>query len=264
MRILLTNDDGMDAEGIEALIAELSPAHEVVIAAPDKEQSGMSHAITVGTRISAEHDTEMEARFPVTAFRIGGTPADCVKLYLEWLIEGGDMPDCVLSGINRGANLGTDVLYSGTVHAAMEAFLHGLPSLAISLDKHSEISYQEVAQFMHQHFLQKNFWAEGQPCFLNVNFPRAYRNGQAHMHVTRLGNRNYSNDFQREVAKDGKVWYRMAGEIVDETHGTCYDIAAVKAGEISVTPLQTDLTDVASWQRLQESCATDFTFCMKS
>lgn len=263
MRILLTNDDGMDAKGIEALIAELSPVHEVIIAAPDKEQSGMSHAITVGTRISAEHDTAMEARFPVTAFRIGGTPADCVKLYLEWLIEGGDMPDCVLSGINRGANLGTDVLYSGTVHAAMEAFLHGLPSLAVSLDKRSEISYQEAAQFVHQHFLQKKFWAEEQPCFLNVNFPRAYRNGQAQMRLTRLGSRNYSNDFQREVAKDGKVWYRMAGEIVDETHGIDYDIAAVKAGEISVTPLQTDLTDVALWEKFHQQSAADFSLSMK-
>ena len=146
MRILLSNDDGIEAQGIEALVRALHTNHEVIVSAPMYQQSGMAHALTVGTPMEVKHNSRLEETYGITAIAVDGTPTDSVKIYLE-AIAGGNKPDLVISGINHGANLATDILYSGTVGAAMEGFLHDISAFALSVDIDSSLSYEEVAEF---------------------------------------------------------------------------------------------------------------------
>lgn len=248
MRILLTNDDGVEAAGIEALVRVLSPHHTVVVAAPAFEQSGMSHAITVKKCIRLDRYRPLEERYGVAAYRIEGTPADCVKLYLEE-ISSDIYPEYVISGINHGANLGTDVLYSGTANAAMEAYLHGITATAVSLDMKSEISYDTVARLMEENLFSL-FYEEGKVNFYNVNFPKKFGENGPQFVFTQLGRRDYINAFQRMEDVDGKECYFLGGEILDEGNSDATDIAAAECGYISVTPLQTDLTDYLYLEKL--------------
>lgn len=244
MRILLANDDGIQAAGIEALVHVLSTKHEVVVAAPAKEQSGMAHALTVHKKMQVTHYAPLEDCYNIQALSVDGTPTDCVKLYLEAL-AGKNRPDLVISGINHGSNLGTDVLYSGTAGAAMEGYLHGITSFALSLDIQSDISYKTAAQLVANQ-LDILLAQETQPFFYNINFPKAFAaNGPAFV-FTQLGNRDYLNAFQRSTDKDGNVFYQMAGEIYDSNNNEATDIYAVSCGLISITPLQTDLTNYLS------------------
>lgn len=248
MRILLTNDDGIEAEGIEALVRVLSPNHTVVVAAPAYEQSGMSHAITVKQCIRLEHYLPLEEQYGVTAYRIEGTPVDCVKLYLEAL-SSDIYPEYVISGINHGANLGTDVLYSGTANAAMEAYLHGITATAISLDITAEISYAAVARLMAENLVPL-FYEKGQVNFYNVNFPKRFGQNGPEFVFTQLGRRDYVNAFQRVEDDEGRECYFLGGEILDEGNDAATDIVAVKQGYISITPLKTDLTDYVYLEKL--------------
>jgi len=175
LRILLTNDDGVEAAGIEALVRVLSPRHTVVVAAPAFEQSGMSHAITVKRCICLDRYRPLEENYGVTAYRIEGTPADCVKLYLE-AISADIYPEYVISGINHGANLGTDVLYSGTANAAMEAYLHGITATAASPPMKTEDFYDKAGDALEEN-LTSLFYEEGKVNFYNVNFPRQFCEG---------------------------------------------------------------------------------------
>lgn len=240
MRILLSNDDGIEAGGIEALVKALHKDHEVIVSAPMQQQSGMAHALTVGQPMEVARCSRLERTYGIEAWAVGGTPTDSVKLYLE-AIAGDDRPDLVVSGINHGANLATDILYSGTVGAAMEGYLHDVNAMALSLDIDSQLSYNEAAMLFASdlpEFMQE----EKQPFFFNINFPRFLKDGQAQYVFGRQGKRDYINAFQR-VEKDGRIFYTMAGEIYDSDKGSATDIYAIEAGYISVTPLITDLTD---------------------
>ena len=173
MRILLTNDDGVGAAGIAALAAALSAEHEVVVAAPAVEQSGMAHAMTVhrDIEVRAVQDFGVEG---VEVWSIDGTPTDCIKVYLEAMAVREKWPELVISGVNKGANLGTDVLYSGTVGGALEGYMHGISAVALSLDVHSSLSFDETAKF----FAARLPWIckQGGDYFLfNVNFPKRLR-----------------------------------------------------------------------------------------
>ena len=223
MRILLTNDDGVEAAGVEALVRVLSPHHTVVVAAPAFEQSGMSHAITVKKCIRLDRYRPLEERYGVAAYRI--------------------------SGINHGANLGTDVLYSGTANAAMEAYLHGITATAVSLDMKSEISYDTAARLMEENLFSL-FYEEGKVNFYNINFPKKFGENGPQFVFTQLGRRDYINAFQRMEDVDGKECYFLGGEILDEGNSDATDIAAAERGYISVTPLQTDLTDYLYLEKL--------------
>lgn len=242
MRILLTNDDGIRAEGIRALVDALAEDHEVIVSAPQEEQSGMAHALTVKQRVPVAHDMMLENEYGITALSIGGTPTDCVKLYLEAL-AGAQKPDLVISGINHGANLGTDVLYSGTVGAAMEGFQHGIPSLAVSLDYRSEIAYEEAAALIAAKLSAYPVDQAASPFFYNINFPCSWQGRKPSFIFTQLGNRDYINAFQRYEAADGSIYYVMAGEMHDTGNSEATDIYAAEQGYASVTPLQIDLTD---------------------
>ena len=241
MRILISNDDGIDADGILALAQALAGQHEVSICAPMQQQSGMSHALSVHRPLEVIRRRDLESQYGVRAWSIDGTPTDCVKIYLE-AIAGADRPDIVVSGINHGANLATDVLYSGTVGAAMEGRLHDISSLAVSLERTSEIPLEHVADITAD-YIERMMGAERGVFLHNLNFPKRLRRGRPEFVYTKLGKRDYINAFTQTVEADGRTYFKVAGEIYDIDRSEATDIYAVESGYIAVTPLQMELTD---------------------
>lgn len=245
MHILVTNDDGIFAPGIRALSAAFSRLGDVTIVAPDRERSATGHAITVHSPLRVKQITGLPA---TTAYAVNGTPADCVKLALEGLkIE---KLDLVVSGVNRGPNLGTDVLYSGTVSAAIEAALLGLPAIAVSLADFRETDYEDAADFAAQ--IAKRWQHRRLPpdTLLNVNWPRERARG---VKITFLGQRRYENIFDLRTDPWGREYYWLGGAAInDETPES--DVWAIENGYASVTPIHFDLTnyrliaEVESWK----------------
>ena len=230
MKILLSNDDGIDGEGLWAMARALKKDFEVVIAAPMRQQSGMAHALTLGRKLEYKH--EKNSDFEI--WTIDGTPTDCVKFYLEAVDV--DKEICaVISGINHGANLATDVLYSGTVGAALEGALHDIPALAVSVDVHSEISFDSVAEETAKYFLTR--MRREEIFFNNINFPKKYRAGYAEFKLARLGKRDYINPFAKHTDDEGRFFFEIRGEIFDSDVAEDTDIYAVNHGFVSVTPL---------------------------
>ncbi len=258
MIVLLTNDDGIYAEGIQMLGEALLQDEEVelYIVAPDHERSATGHAITMHRPLRAEearffHNTELKG------WAVNGTPSDCVKLAIEYLLP--QKPDLVISGINRGANIGTDVLYSGTVSAAIEAIILGIPAMAVSLvlpfDESKHPDFRFAANFMLRTL--RCICEHGLPpdTLLNINVPDKSRREIGGVAVTRLGLRHYRNTFQKRIDPRGKNYYWLAGELVDssrEEDGEDTDVAAVKKSYISVTPIQFDLTNYQLLEELQK------------
>ena len=239
MNILILNDDGIAAEGLRSLARHLAQRHSVTVAAPMHQQSGTSHALTIGRAIEVRADEYFDAYAAIRAWAIDGTPTDCGKLYLDAIAE--EMPDVVLSGINHGSNLGTDVIYSGTVGAAFEGFFHGIQSFAISLPEGSHISFAEAAAYFEP-FMEKILMGTGKPFLLNINFPKELAGGTPQFVFARQGGRDYINAFER-IEENGRVHYKVAGEVSDTDKGAGTDIYAVEHGLISVTPVGMDMTD---------------------
>jgi 5'-nucleotidase len=244
LNFLITNDDGIWAPGLKALASALVEVGKVWILAPDRERSATGHAITVHKPLRPE-----KVKLGIgeqAAWHLNGTPADCVKLALEVLLP--QTPCWVCSGINHGSNLGTDVLYSGTVSAAVEGTIYNIPSLAISLvDGASDFSHaasiaRDFLQDLKEHSL-------GEPTLININVP-AGRPKESR--VTTLGVRRYCNVFQKRMDPRGKEYFWMAGERVDCTDDPKSDIVAVAEGKISITPLTFKLTDQAMRQKLKD------------
>ena len=237
MRILLTNDDGINGSGLWALVHELKRrGHEVIIAAPLNQQSGMSHALSVLREIEYKRFDNPDFE----AWTFDGTPTDCVKIYLEGMSD--KKFDAVISGINDGANLATDVLYSGTVGAALEGFLHAIPSLAVSLDKNSTIDFDTCAAATTD-YLEKILSVIHEPFLHNINFPKKFRADKPEFISTRLGQRDYINAFTSRTDDSGRAYFRIGGTIydIDTSEGT--DIYATTKGFVAVTPLQADTVD---------------------
>lgn len=234
MHILVTNDDGILAIGIRTLAKALQKLGTVTVVAPDRERSATGHAITVHQPLRVRQIADYPAN---EAYAVDGTPADCVKLALEALPI--QRPDLVISGINRGPNLGTDVLYSGTVSAAIEAAILGLPAIAVSLADFRDTDYEDAAQFATE--LAHMWQTKPLPpdTLLNVNWPKAVAKG---VKVTVLGRRQYMNTFERRQDPWGREYFWMGGEVsADETPDT--DVWAVDNGYASITPIHFDLTN---------------------
>lgn len=234
MHILVTNDDGIQAPGIRALALELSQLGQVTVVAPDRERSATGHAITVHSPLRVRRHGDFPA---VEAYAVDGTPADCVKIAVEALPL--DKFDLVVSGINRGPNLGTDVLYSGTVSAAVEAAILGLPAIAISLADFRDAGFEAAAKFAAK--LAHTWRSRELPpdTLLNVNWPPNEAKGVI---ITTLGRRRYSNTFEKRRDPWGREYFWMGGEVeADETPNT--DVWAVTNGYASVTPIHFDLTN---------------------
>ena len=247
MRILLTNDDGIQGVGLWALAHALkNHGFEIIIAAPMNQQSGMSHALSVLREVEYKRFDNPDFE----AWTFNGTPTDCVKIYLEGMNDGKKF-DALISGINDGANLATDVLYSGTVGAALEGFLHKIPSLAVSRDKNSEIPFETVAKSTVS-YLEKILSIKREPFLHNINFPKNFRADKTEFIATRLGHRDYINAFTSRTDDEGRAYFHIGGTVydIDDSEGT--DIHAVNLGYVSVTPLHADNADYDSIVELRK------------
>lgn len=243
MLILAVNDDGIHSRGLRELTASLATLGTVCVVAPSGERSAVGHALTMRQPIIVE---EVEIPGASSAWSIDGTPADCVKLGLEVLLDG-RIPDVVVSGINRGPNLGTDVLYSGTVSAAMEGIIAGIPSMAVSLASVSGQDFTVAAAFAAK--LGARLATAGREVLertlLNVNVPATPESEIKGVKITRLGERRYTNVFDRRVDPRGRTYFWMAGQLDEEClaqAGESCDTWAVRNGYISVTPIRFDFT----------------------
>lgn len=233
MRILISNDDGYFAPGIEALASALSAVGEVTVVAPERDRSGASNSLTLDRPLSLR-------RVRKDLYYVNGTPSDCVHLAVTGMFE--KLPDMVVSGINHGANMGDDTIYSGTVAAATEGYLLGVPSIAISLVSRLSDDFSAAAQVavdLAERFRRRPFEA---PVLLNVNVPLGDYASLKGLRVTRLGRRHKAEPVIKMVSpRDETVyWIGPAGSAQDSGTGT--DFNAVDAGYVSITPLQIDLT----------------------
>ncbi len=254
MRVLITNDDGIFADGIQELTMAIQKIASVYVVAPDRERSAVGHAITMHHPLRAER-VKLFHSPNIPAWAVNGTPSDCVKLAVEAILP--KKPDILISGINRGANLGTDVLYSGTVSAAIEAVISGIPSIAISLTEVIKPDFSAAAEFAAS--LVKIFMEKDLPLdtLLNVNVPGIPREEIKGVAVTRLGTTKYQNEFEQRVDPRGRSYYWMVGEVVELDNGADTDLSAIRKNKIAITPIQYDLTNYKLINSL-ESWEIDF------
>lgn len=236
MFVLITNDDGIFAPGIQALREEIEPIAEVVVVAPHRERSASGHGITMHKPLRVEESVFGRSK----GFAVSGTPADCVKLALEKLLD--KTPDLVISGINRGANLGTDVLYSGTVSGALEAIINGIPSMAISLDYRKKGKYKTAA--IYAKALAQRLIAEPMPSdtFLNINVPDLPKDAIKGLKTARLGLRHYINCIDERKDPRGRNYYWLSG-ILQDCAEIDTDAWVVSQDYVSLTPVHYDLTN---------------------
>lgn len=233
MRILVSNDDGYFAPGITLLAERLGAIGEVTVVAPERDRSGASNSLTLDRPLSAR-------RAPNGFWFINGTPTDCVHLAVTGLLE--KLPDIVVSGINHGANMGDDTIYSGTVAAATEGYLLGIPSVAVSLVGRSASHFATAAAVAARLVERLARSPVSQPLLLNVNVPDLEEGAIGGEEVTRLGRRHKAEPVEKLRTPRGETayWIGPAGDAQDAGPGT--DFHAIAAGRVSVTPLQVDLT----------------------
>ena len=237
VNILISNDDGIGAEGIGALVACLGRDHTVFIVAPTREQSASSHSLTLRHPLSVEKVAE-------NSFSVDGTPADCVNLGVNGILA--IRPDLVVSGINHGANLGDDIFYSGTVSAAIEGMLLDIPSIAVSFEMKTSRDFAPAAEFAGRlvAYVEKN----GIPkdTVLNVNVPDTVTSDDIPYRVTRQGRRIYNNSIVEQLNSSKKGAFIIGTGDIPFEQDIESDFFAVTKGYISITPLHLDLTNYAS------------------
>jgi 5'-nucleotidase len=245
--VLITNDDGVQSKGILNLAEYLrGKDFSVVVVAPEKERSAISHAITLHKPLRLKPVKEEEN---LAIYAINGTPSDCIKMGIEVVMK--VRPRIIISGINNGFNMGTDILYSGTVSAAIEGALYGIPAIAVSLEEDGDLDDVRIYSFLHK--LIRKVLSEGLPqnTLLNVNIPD-FKKGIKGVKITVLGKRIYTETFQKNYDPRGKEYYWMAGKISEIDNDERTDIVSVKDGFISITPIHFDLTDYETVEKLKE------------
>jgi len=242
MLILVTNDDGVYSPGLKVLAKALKAVGDVWVVAPDKEQSAVAHSLTLHRPLLVEEIMEQ-------VFAVNGTPTDCVNLAVNRLLPG--MPDLVVSGINKGGNLGDDVTYSGTVSAALEAAIMGLPAIAVSMVAREDFLFQTGADYAAK--LAEAVLTDGlkKDTLLNVNVPNVTPDMIKGVKITHQGRRIYSGSVLERLDPRGKKYYWIAGNIENWEDQPDADYAAVTQGFISVTPLKLDLTDYPSLDKIK-------------
>jgi 5'-nucleotidase len=244
MKILLSNDDGYFAPGLNILAEHIGRIADIVVVAPERNRSGASNSLTL--------DRPLTVRTSSNGFHyVNGTPTDCVHLAVTGLLDG--LPDMVISGINDGANMGDDTIYSGTVAAAMEGYLLGIPSFAVSMSQHQPTHFATAAKVvvnLIKHY-QRNAFPP--PVLLNINVPDVPFDLITGQVVTRLGKRHKAEPVIKSKTPRGETvyWVGAAGNAQDAGEGT--DFYAITKNQVSITPLQADLTqynlinNVGSW-----------------
>ncbi len=258
MHILLTNDDGISAKPLWALGQELMRRHQVTVVAPDRERSAIGHAITLNVPLRYR---QVSINSSGQGIAVNGTPADCVKLALKELMP--QRPDLVISGINPGANVGININYSGTVAAAREAVLSGLPAMAISINSHKPAFLEESAQVTCN--LIDQLWLGGLPenAMININLPDRLPEDICGIQWCRQNNRVSIDGLKKQVDPRGQVyfWYTFpeqpAAPGCDATE-LMEDTTMLNNGHITLTPIRCNLTDEAVLQQSDQSALTSF------
>lgn len=245
--ILITNDDGITAPGIRTLIEVMKSLGDIVVVAPDSPQSAMGHAITVNStlfveKIKVDEGTQME-------YSCSGTPADCVKLAVNQILE--RKPDLCVSGINHGSNSSINVIYSGTMSAAIEAGIEGIPAIGFSLLDYSwNANFEATKKFVKT--IAENVLNEGLPkdVVLNVNIPNLSNQELKGIKICRQARAYWEEEFDKRKNPQGRDYYWLTGKFVNLDHGEDTDEWALKNGYVSVVPVQFDLTAHHSIQTL--------------
>jgi 5'-nucleotidase len=243
MRILLSNDDGYFAPGLNILAEHLSRIAEIVVVAPERDRSGASNSLTL--------DRPLTIRTASNGFQfVNGTPTDCVHLAVTGLLS--ELPDMVISGINDGANMGDDTIYSGTVAAAMEGYLLGIPSFAVSMSRHSAQHFETAARVVMDLVGRYEKTGFPPPVLLNINVPDIPYEELHGMTITRLGKRHKAEPVIKTNTPRGDTvyWVGAAGNAQDAGPGT--DFFAVEQEQVSLTPLQVDLTQYKQIDQLKD------------
>ncbi|MDA1000625.1 MAG: 5'/3'-nucleotidase SurE [bacterium] len=246
MRILLSNDDGVSSPGLAALHEAVSPLGEVLVVAPDREQSAASHSLSLYRPLRVEKVRE-------GWYAVDGTPTDCVNLALNGLFKE-PRPDIVLSGINKGANMGDDITYSGTVAAAMEATLIGLPAIAFSLCWEDGGAFHfELAKSWARRITEETL-ARGlkRDVLLNVNFPNIPEDTCAGVLFTRQGKRIYADTIVEKIDPRGREYYWIGGNGLRWVNEPDTDFEAITKNKISITPIRLDLTDFEAMKEMEQ------------
>lgn len=237
--ILITNDDGITAPGIRCLIQIMNEIGEVVVVAPDSPQSGMGHAVTLNATLQCEPvhiDNGIQKEYSCS-----GTPADCVKIAKHEILK--RTPDLCVSGINHGSNSSINVIYSGTMSAAVEAGIEGVPAIGFSLLDYSwDANFEDARDFIKK--IALNVLQNGLPkgVVLNVNIPNLKKEQIKGIKICRQAQARWIEDFDRRISPQGRVYYWMTGKFINEDSGNDTDEWALANGYISVVPIQFDLT----------------------
>lgn len=250
--ILVTNDDGITAPGIRNLIQVMSTLGDVVVVAPDSPQSGMGHAITINDTLYCDPVT-VEKDTKIQEYSCSGTPADCVKLATQQILD--RKPDLCVSGVNHGSNSSINVIYSGTMSAAVEAGVEGIPAIGFSL-----LDYSSNAFFEHCNpyikSISKNVLENGLPkgIVLNVNFPKVSEHPLKGVKVCRQAKARWVEDFDKRTNPQGREYYWLTGEFINQDKGQDTDEWALENNFVSIVPVQFDLTahhyiqDLNNWE----------------
>jgi len=238
MNILLTNDDGIYAPGLEALYRQLVVGHTVSVIAPDREQSAVGHGITLNAPLRVNR---ISLNNSFQGYAVSGTPADCIKMGVLEILD--VRPDMVISGINPGANVGVNINYSGTVAAAKEATLYGIKAIAVSIHSREVQCYDEAAAFTKE--LAENVHANGLPSgtFLNVNIPNRPLKGIAGIRISRLDMDFFPEFIDKRMDPRKRIYYWQGCDSLPEGKATDIDGSALCKDYISITPIKCDQTD---------------------
>ncbi|MFT3795098.1 5'/3'-nucleotidase SurE [Flavobacterium sp.] len=237
--ILVTNDDGITAPGIRALIDVMSQIGDVLVVAPDSPQSATGHAITINNTLHLNKISEEGAK--VTEYSCSGTPVDCVKFAVAEILK--HKPDLCVSGINHGSNSSINVIYSGTMSAAVEGGIEGIPSIGFSLlDYDWNADFEQVKTFVKKIALEVLEKGLPQGTVLNVNFPKLKEKEIKGIKICRQAKAIWQEKFDKRTTPQGKNYYWLTGEFINLEHGEDTDEWALQNGYVSVVPVQFDLT----------------------
>uniref|UniRef100_A0A832G7U4 5'-nucleotidase SurE n=1 Tax=Ignavibacterium album TaxID=591197 RepID=A0A832G7U4_9BACT len=247
MKILVSNDDGIDSAGIQVLVKSLREIADVTVVAPHQEQSAVGHAITMQTPLRV-FEYHKDGKF--FGYAIDGTPADCVKIGIRNLMT--EPPDLMVSGINHGSNTAINIIYSGTVSAAREAAIMDVPSIAISVTSHSVMDFSFAAKVAKMLSLEVNKRGLPKGTMLNVNVPNLPEEQIAGILVTKQGKSKWDDIYEKRVDPYGRNYYWLTGNLVEVDHSLEYDQAAIRNNYVSVTPIHFDLTDYKTFEEMKE------------
>jgi 5'-nucleotidase len=254
LNILVSNDDGIDSGGLRALVRALASAYDVYVCAPDSQRSGAGHGITIARPVTV---TETDVPSAKKSYMMNGMPADCVKMGLDLLADEGIEIDMVFSGVNNGSNLGTDTLYSGTVSAALEGAVCGLPAVAVSVGSLAPRHY-ELATELALRASRLDFASIDAKLVLNINVPDLPPEEVKGVKVTGLGMREYARWNVRGTDEHGRLTLRYGGDPIhyDELDADSNDVGAYQHGYATITPIHFDLTSYPLLDKLRASGIT--------